>query len=50
MQGKWKVHCLLSEIQEIRKAISDLASIEDEALLQSLGIRTECSDISSESV
>ena len=44
-----EVESALSEIQEIREAISDLASIEDEALLQSLGIRTECSNISSES-
>lgn len=39
----------LSKVQEIREAISDLASIEDKALLQSFGLEEEAKSSSSES-
>lgn len=39
----------LSKVQEIREAISDLASIEDKALLQSFGLEEEANSSSSES-
>ena len=39
----------LSKIQQIREAISDLASIEEKALLQSFGFEEEAKSSSSES-
>ena len=44
-----EVEKTLSKVQEIREAISDLASIEDKALLQSFGLEEETKSSSSES-
>ena len=48
-QNTKEVEAALSDIQCIREAISDLASIEDTALLKSFGIDVESSPSSSES-